>query len=258
MVAPAVIKAVPALQQDVIDNLAYGYSNRSIGFMFGKRTATVQNTRVDIWEGPTANYVFPPTGLQLAIVSTSANDAAGNTGIQSVILEYLDSNYVERTEIVALNGLTPVNTVATNIFRINGFHAIAVGSALFAQGNISATNGGVTYGFIGAAENTSRTATFTIPAGKTGYVSHWQASSGAATGTHFTQITLRATAHLGVSYGTTFLAVDEVGSQNNGLAITFPTPIRMPEKTDVKVTAVSDAASANVTVMVAAMGWLEW
>ena len=257
MVAPAIIKAVPALQQDLIDNANYGYTNRSVGFMFGKRPATVQNALVDLWEGPTDQYVFPTTGLQLSVVSSSASDTSNGTGIRQIIIDYLDTSYVEHTEIVTLAGLTPVATVATNIFRINGVHAVAVGSGGLAAGNISITNGGVTYGYIAIGETLARQAVFTIPAGMNGYLSHWQCSSGASSGQHFTQVIIRATCHLGVLYPGVFLPIDEIGTLNSNSAVNFPTPIRMPATADVKMAAISDAVNANVTALGAATGWLE-
>lgn len=90
-----------------------------------------------------------------------------------------------------------------------------------------------------------------------GYVSHWQASSGTTTGTHFTQVSLRATAHDGVLLPGVFLIVDEVGTLNGGENINLPIPIRIPATADVKLSAISDAANANAVVMGAIMGWFE-
>lgn len=137
----------------------------------------------------------------MRIVSSSANDTLAGTGMRKVHIHYLDSNYVPHEEIVNLNGLTPVNTVATDIFRVNYMHSQEVGSLAVAAGNVSLQNigGTVTYSVNQAGFNVARQAIYTVPDGVNGYISHWQASSGATTGTHFTQITLRATQHLGES-----------------------------------------------------------
>lgn len=117
----------PLLQQDLIDNAKNGYPDKSFGFVFGRAT-TVNDTVKDLWAGPTANYVFPTVGQQMRFVSTSANDTLSGTGVQKMHIHYLDSNYVPHVETVDMNGTTPVNTVATDIFRINSMHAMQVGT----------------------------------------------------------------------------------------------------------------------------------
>lgn len=247
----------PFLQQDLIGNVNYPQPGRTRGFVFG-RAPVVNNVRVDLWEGPTTTYVFPTVAQRMAVVSTSANDAAAGTGIRQIMIHYLDANYAPQIEYVTLNGVTPVNTVATNILRINSVHATLEGTGAAAAGNISVTNTGgtVTYGFISAGSNTARQAIYTVPAGVTGYITHWQASSG-STGNHFCQITLRATTHDGVLWPGVFLVQDEQGSQNGGDHFTLPIPIPIPAMTDVKISAISDAANANVIALGSIMGWFE-
>lgn len=245
----------PFLQQDLIGNENYPQQGRTRGFVFG-RAPNVDNVRVDMWEGPTGTYVFPTAGVQMAVVSSSASDASAGTGMQQLMIHYLDADYAVKVETVTLNGATPVNTVATDIFRINGVHAVAVGSGGVAAGNISITNGGVTYAYISAGNNTARQAIYTVPAGVTGYISHWQASSG-STGAHFCQIMLNATTHDNVLWDGVFLVQDEVGTQNSSESITFPTPIPIPATTDVKLSCISDGATANVIALGAIMGWFE-
>lgn len=174
-------------------------------------------------------------------------------------IHYLDADYAPRTEIVTLNGTTPVNTAATDIFRVNFVHSQEVGSGGVPVGDVSlqSTDGAVTYSVIKAGFNVARQAVYTVPDGVNGYINHWQASSGAASGTHFTQITLRATQHLGSVLPGVFLIVDEIGSLNSSESINFPTPIRIPARTDVKISAISDAPNANVTALGAIMGWFE-
>lgn len=145
-----------------------------------------------------------------------------------------------------------------NILRVNGVHAIEVGSGGVAAGNISVTavGGAVTYGYISIGSNTARQAVYTVPNGYNGYISHWQASSGSA-GNHFAQTSLVATTHDGRLWPGVFLMQDELGTQNGGDNVNFPTPILIPSRSDVKLNAVSDAANANVTTLGAIMGWFE-
>lgn len=246
------------LQQDLLNNPNSLQPTRTFGYVYG-RNNLVQNVRCDLWEGPTCTYAFPAAAQQMAVSSSSASDAAASTGCQQVMVHYLDNAYAVHTETVTLNGLTPVNTVATNILRINGFHCIQVGTGTTAAGNISLKNTGatVTYAYISAGFDTARQAIYTVPAGVWGYISHWQASSGAASGSHFTQVAMRSTSHDGAVVGNVFLLIDEVGTLNNGLEITLPTPIRIAPMSDVKMSAISDAANANAVVSGAIMGWFE-
>lgn len=250
---------IPLLQQDLIGNTNSYYPGRAFNNVIG-RAPVVNNTRVDMWEGPTALYVFPTTGQQMSLVSTSANDAAAGSGIQTIFVHALDSNYNPVDFTIALNGTTPVLTTQVNLFRINGIHAATVGSVSgVAAGDVSITNvgGTVTYGRIITGNNTARQAIFTIPAGKTGYLTHWQGSSGSATGTHFTQIAIRATQHIGIRLPGVFLGIDEQGTLNGGISVNYPIPIKFPEKTDIKMSVISDAANAAVISMGAMFGWIE-
>lgn len=241
----------------LIGNTQYGPANRTRGFVFGRKSV-VNDTLVTLWNGPTNTYVFPTVGQQMRIVSTSASDTAAGTGARTMHIHYLDSNYLPKEETITMNGTTPVNTVATDIFRINAMHVVSKGSSLTAVGAISLTNlaGTVTYAYQEANTNSSRQAVFTVPAGVTGYITHWQASSG-STGNHFCQIRLAATSMDGTSYPDVMLVQDEQGTQNGGIAITFPTPLPIPAKTDVELFAISDNPNANVIAMGSIMGFFE-
>lgn len=247
-----------ALQQDMISNAQTDQPFRRMGFVTGRRS-NMDNTRCDLWEGPTCQYVFPAAAQRMQFVSTSASDAAAGTGVRTVHVHYLDANYNPGEETVTMNGLTPALTVATNIFRINRVISYTVGSNNAAVGTVSLQNtaGTVTYSLILPNFTASRQVIYTVPAGKTGYVSHWQASSGAATGSHFTTVSARSTAFNEFSHPGIFASFDEVGSLNSAAIMTLPIPVRIPEKTDVKMSAVSDAANAGVTVLGTVMGWFE-
>lgn len=253
-----VANPAPIFQQDLISSAKHYYSDKVRGAIFG-RCADVDNILRTVWDGSTALYVFPTGPQQMKFVSTSAQDGPAGTGILSIALRYLDNNYVEKQEIVTLNGTTAVNTVATNILRVNGIRANTVGSASGqAVGNISLTNmaGSVTYGYLASGGNSARQAVYTVPLGKVAYISYWSASCG-STGEHFTRFVLTATARDGVLIRGVFLVQDEIILQNNSGNITFPTPIMLPELCDIQITTISDNAAANVAVAASAGGWIE-
>lgn len=125
-----------------------------------------------------ADVIPYPNGQQLRVVSSSVNDTLLGTGVRQVMVHYLNSSYLEKTEIINLNGTTPVSTVATDITRIQNLHTLTVGSLGVAAGNISLTNlaGTITYEYIKVGGNQSLTSHFTIPDNKVGYITSWQAT----------------------------------------------------------------------------------
>lgn len=243
---------IPYFQRDLISK---GLPNGAQwNYVIGKRVG-INNTRADLWEGPTEVYVYPPAGgIQMKIVSSSASDTGAGVGAQQIHVHYLDKNYNVMVEVLTLAGVTPVNTVATDILRINGMHLIRGASPV---GNISLTNlaGTVTYAYQSAGYDLARQSMFTIPAGYTGYISQWGPSGGSTSG-HVTQITLRATAHLGVLWPV-FLAQNLVGCEYEGHEVPFLIPIPIPATADVKISAISDSGTAAVTAIGTIYGWLE-
>jgi hypothetical protein len=243
---------IPYFQRDLIPK---GLPNGvKWNYVVGRRTG-VNNNRVDLWEGPTGTYVFPPAGgIQMKIVSSSASDTGAGVGAQQIHFHYLDKNYLPQQELLTLDGVTPVNTVATDILRINTMHLIRGASPV---GNISLTNlaGSVTYAYQVAGYDLARQAIFTVPAGYTGYISQWGPSGGSTAG-HATQIDLRSTSHLGVLWPI-FLAQNSVGCEYEGHEVPFLYPIPIPATADVKITAISDSGTAAVTAIATIYGWLE-
>lgn len=74
-------------------------------------------------------YVEQTTNAQRSLVSTNANDSAAGTGARSVTLTYYDQSLNGPfTEIITLNGTTPVDTVATDICFIERIVVKTAGS----------------------------------------------------------------------------------------------------------------------------------
>lgn len=212
----------------------------------------------DMWDGPTALYVFPTVAQQMRVVSTSANDASAGTGVQKIEIHYLDADYNAKSEIVTMNGVTPVLTVATNIIRINDVHAVAHGSLTVSGGAISITNtaGTVTYSYWGVGQNSARQAIYTVPAGYNLEVINYSTSSG-STGLHFTRTLFVANNDLTASHPGIFVVKHEFGTQNGSISASpLPPHFIAPEKTDIKLTVISDNNAANVIAVGSVSGIL--
>lgn len=222
----------------------------------------INNVLTDVGEFIAAGslYVFPPSPIQMRVVSSSANDAAAGTGVRTIELDYLDTNYAAQSETVTLNGVTPVNTVATNILRVNNVHTMTTGTGLVAAGNIQVQNtaGSVVYRQVSAGFNVDLTTVFTVPAGKKYFISAVNGSEGTAAGTHFTQFFLRMTANEeGVLTAGIFQIHDAFACLNNGIDTEYSMPLLAPAQADVKITAVSDAGGASAVCTAHFSGWLE-
>lgn len=121
------------------------------------------------------SYSAQTTNGQRSIVSSSTGDAAAGTGARTIKIIYLASDYSGPfEETLTLNGTTAVNTVATNICKIEKIQCLSFGSFGGNQGVISlkaaAGGGGATISSIPAGVNRTYYAHHYIPLGKTGYI----------------------------------------------------------------------------------------
>lgn len=218
--------------------------------VFGLRINTPTGSLQDVCQIPGGISTIPyPNGIQCRIVSSSVNDAAAGTGVRTVEIAYLDTNYDMQIEDIIMNGTTAVNTVATNIQRIWWIHTLTAGSGGVAAGNISLQNttGTVTYEYISANGNRSLTSHFTVPDDKTGYIFGWTASSilaGASmrirSTSHYHNRTLALSPGIFIFHGHTVL-------NNASIYIPFRIPQKFPARTDIKISALMDGATNYVS-----------
>lgn len=101
------------------------------------------------------------TASTLSVVSTSASDTSGGTGANSIIIYGIDANRLSQTEVVTMNGLTPVVTANTWL-GVNRMAIFVSGSAEANVGTIdaTATTGGSTQAQIPVGEGSTQQAIF--------------------------------------------------------------------------------------------------
>ena len=127
------------------------------GSAVGRRAGVNANTFVDVRQ---TTYTEQTTNAQRSLASTSANDTSAGTGARQVVISYLDQTCSGPgggvpffTETVTLNGLTPVNTVNTNICFIERIDVLSVGSSGANVGTINlyttTAGGGTIFASIG-------------------------------------------------------------------------------------------------------------
>ena len=120
---------------------------------------TVGTTSIPVWENATA-YTYPPSAITMYLSGT-----AGDTA--QITIVGLDASYAPISEVVTLNGATPVATTKQYL-RINSMF-VSVGSATNPAGIVYLKNqaGTVTYAQINAGVGRTQAAIYTVPAGYT-------------------------------------------------------------------------------------------
>lgn len=141
--------------------------SRSIA-VTGTLTTSGAVTDIMIWPGSTVKdpSVAPAGGVQMTLVSTSAQDSAAGTGVRTLRFNYLDANLNPQSEIVTMNGTTPVLTTATNVRWVGELTGLTFGSEKHVVGNITVTNSGTRYKYLDAEARATRSTAFRVPAGK--------------------------------------------------------------------------------------------
>jgi hypothetical protein len=183
---------------------------------------------------------------------------AAYTGAHAVKISYLTTAYAQKSEIVLLGGnATGVTLVNTDVYRVNSMRVISAGTGGTAAAAIQlwdADGSAPVYTYITAGYTRARNSIYTVPAGKTLYIT--QVSAGYATTAnqvHNARIILRTQQNDGFKTNL-FQAIAEIISVNAFNSIEFTVPIMVTAGVTLKWTAVPTASGSVVTVC---RGWLE-
>lgn len=211
------------------------------------------------------SYTWPTGAINVNLTSSSAEDdpakadTSAGTGIWSVRLYYLTTAFAEKTVDVTLNGTSSVATTVGDIYRINRIRPLTMGTALKAVGNIDAhSTAGATpiYSRIAAGFTKGRQLVYTVPAGKTLYITDFTGSIGGATAPKYGRFTLRSTwDNIGLTRNAWFTAYAECGANSGTFVREFLCPIKIGEKSDVIVSCKTVDNDCYVTAAI--RGWLE-
>ena len=143
----------------------------------------VNGTEEDIWSvGGT--YSFATNASTRIVNSSSGNDInSSGTGAHQVFVQGLDENWDLASETVNLNGTNNVTT-SNQYRRVFRAYVVSAGSSGTAAGTISIrqTGGGTIMAQIPVGENQTLMSIYTVPAGKTLYITNVTLSSGATPG----------------------------------------------------------------------------
>jgi hypothetical protein len=220
----------------------------------------VAATEEDIW---TQSSVYPwiaAPGIALEVVSASNDDDVAGTGVQKVRVGYLDGDYSSKSEIVDMDGQNAVALTDPTVLRVNSIRATQVGTGGVAAGLISCRLVGVPatiYRAIALGYTRGRGATYTVPLGKTLYLTSISVFSGHTTAGKVVRWAGRAqvddtapTVKLDF-----FQPFFEAITQDAAFHRDFEIPVAIPATADLKISATSDGAGAFCSC--ALRGWLE-
>lgn len=227
-------------------NVASGeYTNISAFFKFG-RSSNIGLTESVIWDGG-GDYIFLSSAEFINVVSDNINDTALGSGARTLIIYGLDSNFNEISEIITLNGTTHVKSVKEYL-RL--FRAIVISS-----GTNTVVNGGNigTISFTGFTSSTlqakiipnqSQTlmAVYTVPAGKTGYITGGTFSVGSGK-----SCTFRGRARDNKVVNAPFNNILILDIYQTSLDIKLNTPYKVTEKTDIAITGIDGTPAISAS-----------
>jgi hypothetical protein len=139
-------------------------------------------TGEDIWRGNelsvvpatvTSHTTIPtpsPLGEQMTLISeANADNGTTATGVLTMEIQYINVAGLLLTEVVTMNGLTPVDTVATDIIFIQDMHSKTVGANGVCEGHVRVYkkgDAGLVYNMIAAGGNKSLVPHRMVPRGK--------------------------------------------------------------------------------------------
>lgn len=223
--------STPNIYLDIARDRYIGSSTLNI-FGFNRTVGTSYET---VWDDG-GNYVYPSSAVNMSVVSTSGSDTL------DVLISGLDANYDEITETVTLTGTSPVTTTSA-FLRIN--KAIVLTSLNI--GDITISNGGNNYAFIGADIGTTQSSVYTVPAGHSIYLVRIDCTSGTVNGQKFLYIrnVLKS------SNGRTLKVAEATFSQS--ISFDRQVPFKIAEKTDFHFEAKSSASDNEVSLFIEAV-----
>ena len=188
-------------------------------------------------------YPWDTAAGTLSVVSSEDADADGDIGTHTIIVEGLDTNYNPISESFTLSGETETGEGAVTFQRVNRAYITAGGTNV---GKIQIKNGTVVVAEIAVGMGQTQMCVYTIPAGKTGYLTRIAASSSKNIST--------IVALFQRPFGKTFIrSASSMALYQNNQDISFDVPIPFTEKTDLdlrQIGAANNTLAADFNIII--------
>ena len=229
------------------DNLEIARGNidrLSVVNIFGSNTSSADGAEEDIWNGG-GTYSFPATAL-ITSLSQTADQAALRGGTIEVQGLDADWNQVVQNKNLDLTLTTNVVTLDTPLIRV--FRARVLENVVSAS-PIRVHNAGETvdYAIINTGDNQTLMAIYTVPNGKTAYMTHYFCDYGRDIVKDPYSIDFRLMASDRLN-GYAFQIKHKKGlpKQASGFQHDFKPYNKFTERTDIKMSSIADGAAAHV------------
>ena len=203
---------------------------------FGRQSDITNGTTVTLWDG-VGLYQYLTAPSVLTVTSDETEDNPAGPGAQTVELQGLDADYNLITETIPLGA-----TGTLEFLRVFRAKVATAGSYGTNWGNISiddGTNVAIIDGGPNNGPGVGQTfmCVYTVPAGKTAYLTQWAVSSGKQNADTLATFVVRP-------FGGAFNTKDVVEIQANNYIKDYKVPLKFDEKTDIEVRAYSDNGSS--------------
>ena len=210
---------------------------------FGRNSAVDIDVQEEIWDGSIA-YSFPATALMTSI-SQTADQATLRGG--TIEIQGLDANWdlVVQTATLDASDTTTVVTLTTPLIRC---FRMKVLENVVTTSPIRVHNAGETvdYAIIGVGNNQTQMAIYTVPAGKTAYMTSYYATVNPGTNLNPTSNPIRLWARDNANdYAKQIKHV--LGLVDGNFQHYFDPYFRVTEKTDIYITAQPVGKAADVS-----------
>ena len=210
------------------------------------RNPNVGNAPETVWmHGGKYQYLAVDSPSTVYAYSADSEDSASGDGARTVSILGLDNDFNEIEETITVNGAVSTKT----FLRIYRAFVATAGSTNTNEGNVLISTGAGGTGTVLADIGTIGTGTtfglgqtqlalYTIPAGKTGYLTTWNV--GCAPMNNKATVLLKSRELDGDAPFRTKDIVDLVGGYHTQ---NYSIPLRFPEKTDIEVVAAGDTGT---------------
>lgn len=205
----------------------------------------VDTNKETIWDGG-GIYSYISTAETVAITSTSGADSAAGTGARTVEIQGLDATHTLVYETLTVGGGAGTQEFL-RIFRAN---VVTAGTSGINEGTVSITSSGTStvlaqIGVDGTGSNAAGRgqtfmALYTVPAGKTAYLTQWTVGCGK-------QNTDAVATFLAKPEGSAWNAKDIITVSATTYAKDYKIPLQFTEKTDIEVRAYSTTNNSLVS-----------
>lgn len=202
----------------------------------------VDSNMETIWDGG-GTYTYLTSPETVAVTSTSGNDSASGTGARTVEIQGLDENFNLVYETLTVGGASSTTTFM-RVFRVK---IATAGTLLVNAGTISVTSDDsstvlakiVLQGGVGLGQTFM--SVYTVPAGKTAYLTQWVVGAGKQNTDAICFFTARNLLVDGWN------SKDVIAVSATTFAKHYEIPLKFTEKTDIEIRGYSTTNNSIVT-----------